>query len=73
MGFIDSYNPNSVISIVNSSIISDSIAIESYDADVFAVINEEAIRYFEGECSIDETIELIQSRLETIMNERRNE
>lgn len=43
----------------------------SYNRDVFTIIDDEAKFYFSGEKSVDETVDIIQSRMNIYINEQR--
>ncbi len=45
--------------------------VSNYDSDIFRIIYEESMPYFEGQKSVDEVAEVIQSRVEVYVNENR--
>lgn len=52
-------------------LINNTKRVYHYNAVVNSIIQEEAAYYFAGEKNLDDTVKIIQNRVETYVNEKR--
>ncbi len=54
-----------------TDLVNNTKKVASYDEEIFNIIEEETKAYFAGDKSLDETVEIIQKRVQTYVNENR--
>lgn len=54
-----------------TDLVNSTKKVQDYDESLMEIVQEEAKTYFAGEKSLDETVKIIQNRIETYVNENK--